>query len=167
MQQAVVTRYGGAGEGLGDSRELVGEKAAKLAGRLRIWKAVTASILHDRHLLLHGCSQAATSETVLRLIGKNYNTHNQFLEILLAQGLPALVFWCVWLVWTAEKSLALAFRSACKDGRWLLPLPLLFLIADNMSETMLAGRGHFVGGLFFLIAGYAGGLWAAEKARKE
>ena len=155
-------------EGIGESRELVGgENASHLAGRLRIWKEVTASILHDRHLFINGCSQAATSETVLRLVGKHYNTHNQFLEILLAQGLPALVFYCVWLVWTAGKSLALAFRSKSADGRWLLPLPLLFLVIDNLSETMLAGRGHFVGGLFFLIAGYAGGLWAAEQARKE
>ena len=164
LQQMMLAGEETVEEGIGESRELVGENASNLAGRLRVWKAVTECILHDRHLLIHGCSQAATSGTVLQLIGKNYNTHNQFLEILLAQGLPALVFYCVWLVWTAGKSLFLAFSSAGRDGRWILPLPLLFLVIDNLSETMLAGRGHFVGGMFFLIAGMAGGLCAAEKA---
>lgn len=166
LQKAMLAGEETMEEGIGESRELVGENASDMAGRLRIWLAVTERIMHDRHLLIHGCSQAATSSTVLELVGKNYNTHNQFLEILLAQGLPALVFYCVWLVWTAGKSLFIAFRGAGEDCRWIIPLPLLFLVIDNLSETMLAGRGHFVGGLFFLIAGMAGGLSAIEKAGK-
>lgn len=166
MQKLLLPSQEAVSNGVGETRELVGENASNLAGRLRVWKAVIASICQDRHLLIHGCSQASTTATVFKLIGKNYNTHNQFLEILLSQGLPAMLLYCVWLVWTAVKSIDVGLGGPGeRDHTWMLPLPLLFLVVDNLSETMLAGRGHFVGGFFFLLAGFVGGLSVSRKSQ--
>jgi len=147
-----------------EARGLTGGNAATLGERKTVWLAVIRDILRDRHLLVHGCSQASVSGEVFALVGQRYNTHNQLLEVLLAYGLPALALFCVWLVWLAGKSLSLGLnRSEAGDPGWMLPPILLLLIVNNMAETMLVARIHFVGFLFFLLAGYTGGLAEAKK----
>lgn len=161
--KSVVT-HAGTDEGPADDRGFMSDNALTLGGRIRIWLAIVKEVFRNRHLLLHGCSQSATSAEVYALIGKSYNTHNQFLEVLLAYGLPALVLFLVWLLWLAGKSVFLGLdRSEEDDPSWMLPLILLMMIVDNLAETMLVARIHFVGFLFFLLAGYVGGLADLKK----
>lgn len=141
-----------------ERRDLVGGGASTLGGRSKIWRCVIEGAARDRHILLHGTSMANVGDWVeTTAFKRNYHTHNQLLEVLVAQGLPALVLFLLWLVWLAGKSLSLAF-SPSSGAEWALPLPLLSLITHNMAEMMLVGRPHFVGGFFFLIAGYTAGL---------
>ena len=142
-----------------DARGFDNENSGTLGGRLQVWRAVIRHVFRDRHLLIHGCSQASVNGEVAAAFGKSFNTHNQFLELLLAYGLPALGMFFAWLVWTAAKCISLGLdRSEPEDPCWILAPMMLMLVVNNLAETMLVARVHFVGVLFFLIAGYAGGL---------
>ena len=138
-------------------RGIVGKGASTLGGRKKIWLTVIRGVQKDLHILLHGSSMASTSDWVATVFGKAFRTHNQFLEVLVAQGLPALILFLVWLVWLAHKSLRLSFDPQNKI-HWMLPLPLLQLIAHNMVEMMIVARPHVICGLFYLIAGYVAGF---------
>ncbi len=143
---------------------LVKEDGNELGGRRELWVSVLVHVFKTPGLLLHGCTQSSTPTIVEGLIGKEYNTHNQLLEVLLAYGLPSLLLFLAWLVCVARKSLALSFDPRAAEGRWMLPAVLLLLVVNNMAETMLVARGHFVGGFFFLIAGCVCGM-APEKKK--
>ena len=147
-----------------DSRDIL-DTLTDLNGRGVIWRSVILCLKKDPRLLLYGCTQSSTVKTVEELMGKSVNTHNQLLEVLLAYGLPALALFVAWLICTAGKSLALGLDTTAEDGRWMLPATLLFLVANNMTETMLVARGHFTGCFFFLIAGYVCGM--AKKKPKQ
>ena len=128
-----------------------------MGGRKKIWLTVIRGALKDPHLLLHGVSMANTSDWVAPRFGRPMRTHNQLLEVLVAQGVPALALFVFWLFWLAGKSLRL-LAAPVRGVHWLLPLPLMLLVAHNMLEMMLVGRPHVVSGFFYLIAGYVAGF---------
>ena len=146
-----------------ERRDLVGSGASSLGGRKKIWLTVIRGAAKDRHILLHGTSMANTSDWVATVFGKAFRTHNQFLELLVAEGLPALLLFLLWLCWLAGKSISLGLAPDA-GPEWVLPLCLLLLIVHNMVEMMLVARPHVVCGFFYLIAGYTAGLVPKEKA---
>ena len=145
-----------------ERRDLIGKGASTLGGRKKIWLTVIRGAVKDPHILIHGSSMASTSDWVATVLKKAFRTHNQFLELLVAQGLPSLVLFLFWLIWLAGKSLSLGLGPGSRDD-WLLPLPLLVLIIHNMVEMMLVARPHVVCGFFYLIAGYTAGLAPGKK----
>lgn len=141
---------------------------ATLSGRTKIWQSVIAAERQDRRLLLQGVSPALVISFVKELVNtpRSVNTHNQFLEILVGQGAPALVLFTVWLLCVIKKSFSLL--SAPKaERRWVLPLLLAALLVANLGEATLVCLQHYVGGMFFLIAGYVGGLADGPARRAE
>ena len=144
-------------------RSLIGKRASSLGGRKNIWLTVIRGMKKDRHILLHGTSMANTSDWVATVLGTPFRTHNQFLELLTAEGLPALILFILWLIWLAGKSLGLCF-SPDSRANWLLPLSLLLLLVHNMVEMMIVARPHVVCGFFYLVAGYVAGF--APKKQK-
>ena len=146
---------------------LIKEDGGELGGLRELWISVLIHVFKTPGLLLHGCTQSSTPTIVEALTGKSYNTHNQILEVLLAYGLPSALLFLSWLACVAGKSLSLSFDPGADHGRWMLPSVLLLLVVNNMAETMLVARGHFVGGLFFLIAGYVCGMAPKKKEKTE
>ena len=136
-----------------------------LGDRTPIWDAVISALHQDRHLLVHGCSPASVIGTVQSFFGEPYYTHNQFLEILLGQGLPAVTLFGLWLVWLGRRIYGLFSRGSDSFAgwHWILGVLLLSLLVGNMAEAMLTCLQHYLGSLFFLMAGCAGGLSAGEK----
>ncbi len=91
-------------------------------------------------------------------------THNQFLEILVGQGIVPLLLYVLWLVFVARDSLQSCLDlSPEKGGEWTLPIVLLVLVVANLMEALLAGTTHYVGHVFFLTAGYVAGTWVPKK----
>ena len=128
-----------------------------MGGRKKIWLTVIRGVQKDLHILLHGSSMASTSDWVTTVYGRPFRTHNQFLELLVAQGLPSLLLFLVWLFWLAGKCIRLGLDADSREN-WLLPLPLLLLLVHNMVEMMIVARPHVVCGFFYLIAGYVAGF---------
>ena len=168
MQQRVIKHYAAkVPKKTANPSGIIKEDVAELGGRKDVWRSVILHVFHNPGLLLHGCTQSSTVMTVEALIGKNYNTHNQFLEVLLAYGLPSMLLFLAWLIPVARNSIALGLDVEAPDNRWMLPAVLLLLIVNNMAETMLVGRGHFVGGMFFLIAGYVCAMAPRKKKKSD
>ncbi len=71
---------------------------------------------------------------------RNYNTHNFYFHVLLACGLPGLLYFLFFLY----RCLALAFRSAGKTYQVLLILCMTFMLFENLLS-------RFHGVLFFAI----------------
>ena len=149
-----------------EMRGLIGKGASTLGGRKKIWLTVIRGASKDFHILLHGTSMANTSDWVATVLGKAFRTHNQFLELLVAQGLPALILFLLWLLWLAGRSVRLGLDGESKTN-WVLPLPLLALIIHNMVEMMLVARPHVVCGFFYLIAGYVVGFTPQENKNES
>ena len=148
-----------------ESEDIRGGSILTLGGRTRIWAAVIDALRADHALLRRGCSPASVIQFVSNLkvfYFTKANTHNQFLEILLGQGAPALGLYVLWLVLLIRKSVPLLFSSE-EGSAWVLPLVLLCLQLNNLTEAMLVGQHQFTGCLYFLIAGYVSGLFSAGR----
>ena len=133
-------------------------KIASISSRKKIWAATITHVFQDPHLMLHGCSSHAVTSFIEKWLGTRFHTHNQFLEILLSQGIPGFVFFLTWLVRTVLHSVRLCNDPKTSQALWLLPALLVSLLCGNMLEPFLLGRLYFVGSMFFLIGGYVSGL---------
>ena len=139
-----------------------------LGSRIQIWKATITELKSNRPLSLRGCSLASTISYLrdLKIYKKTIYTHNQFLEIWLGQGAPALVLCVIWLIAVIRKSIPVLVSDSLRSA-WILPLMLLNLFIGNLAEAMLLGLHHYTGSMFFLIAGYTVSMYeiSADKRR--
>ena len=115
--------------------------------------------------MLHGCSSAQVPYLVDKIFGALWNTHNQFLEIMVGQGIPALVMFVCFLCLLFRDSLSVSLRKEKESAGWTMPLTLLVLILHSMAEVTLVNSGTTIGSMFFLAAGYVSGM--GELSRRE
>ena len=144
----------------GGEIQVRGGNLLQLGSRTMIWSAVIEALKSDRSLLMRGCSPGSVLSYVTGLgatFETTVNTHNQFLEILIGQGLPGLTLYTLWLIPVIRKGLKLLF-SREPGGRWLLPLILVGLLIENLAEAMLVFQHQYTGCMFFLTAGFICGL---------
>ena len=143
-------------------------RITRLSGRSAIWSAIFNELSWNRHIWLHGCAPAYLMSHIESLMGRYYYTHNQFLEILVGQGLVPMVLYCIWLVYIARDSLSLCFdRREVFCVHWSLPIVLLALVAANLMEALLVGTTHCIGHFFFLIGGFVAGTYIPKKNKKS
>lgn len=122
------------------------------SGRLPIWKAaVKAMFLSSRNFML-----GVTPARVEGMLGylqniENYMmyTHNQFLQVGVAFGIPGLIIYCVWLLKTAKQ----CWKVALKGRFWMVACTILMLVAANLTESYLIAYFYFCGSVFFLVCG--------------
>ncbi len=132
-----------------------------LSGRIPIWRAAVKAIFLSPRYFFFGVTPAAVESMLGYLQNKeNYvmYTHNQFLQMGVAFGVPGLVFYCVWLVRTAVKCI----RVGLKTEIWVIPVMVLMLVLSNIMESYLVAYYYFCGGVFFLICG-----WVLSEAEKN
>ncbi len=142
------------------------ENAYRLGGRDIIWNAIFKELTWNWHIWLHGCGPGYVIPHIQSLMGRHYYTHNQFLEILVGQGLAPMLLYLAWLFFIARDSVALIRTGPDRgDRNWTLPIVLLVLVVANLMEALLAGTLHYVGHLFFLIGGYVAGTWVPTKKK--
>jgi len=142
------------------------------SGRLELWWTILHDILpNHRDILLHGCSPYEIVDTLASLagtvdkIGYAINTHNQFLEVAMAYGVPAMAAFLLWLLMLAKCSWKIgtaSFQTTSLAER-LLPLLLLVLIVNNMFETKLLFYRYVAGCVFFFIAGHVCGTYQRQQ----
>lgn len=147
-----------------------------LTGRPEIWKAsVKAMFVDPPQRLLTGISPKGVFVAVFEASGGVHkkNTHNQFLEIGLALGIPSLIVFLCFLGYTIRNIIRL-FRNRTTDPALLL-LPALFamLLLANMTEATLLFYQFPSAYVFFFICGLlnergirAGRSISAQKASR-
>ena len=148
-----------------------------LTGRPEIWKAsVKAMFVDPPQRLLTGISPKGVFVAVFEASGGVHkkNTHNQFLEIGLALGIPSLIVFLCFLGYTIRNIIRL-FRNRGTDPALLL-LPVLFamLLLSNMTEATLLFYQFPSAYVFFFVCGLlnergirAGKSVSAQKASRS
>lgn len=122
------------------------------SGRIPIWiAAVKAMFLSSWNFML-GVTPARVEGILGYLQNKeNYMlyTHNQFLQIGVAFGIPGLIFYCGWLVKTAKQ----CWKVAMNGRYWMVACTVLMLVVANLTESYLIAYFYFCGSVFFLVCG--------------
>jgi len=102
---------------------------------------------------------------MLAYVGQTSNgwyTHNQFLEMGVAFGVPGMLMYIGWLVLVARSCLRIGLGNSesVSTADRVLPLIVLLLVVCNLTEGMLVGNTYMPGCVFFLLSG-----WVCVKAR--
>ncbi len=122
------------------------------SGRMGYWKASLQAIVLSNQTFMVGVTPARVEEILgyVRNIENNAGyTHNQFLQMAVAFGVPVLAMYCVWLAKLAKQCWQVAFK-----GRyWMLSCMVLMLVLSNLMESYLVAYFYFCGGVFFLVCG--------------
>ena len=130
-------------------------------GRTEIWRHCLSLLFADARRALFGYTPSGIRPAIRAASSGAFNTysHNQFLEIALGFGLPALLLFLAWLLVLFTLSLRLLLRGSVRDA--VLPVLLLALVIANLTEAYLVYYHYLPGAAFFLVSGFA-----AEKARR-
>lgn len=122
------------------------------SGRLKIWKASLRAMVFSFESFLIGVTPARVEGMLGYMQNiENYAlyTHNQFLQMGVAFGVPGLLFYCLWLLKTAKQCWKVAFK-----GRyWMIACTILMLVVANLTESYLVAYFYFCGVVFFLLCG--------------
>lgn len=132
-----------------------------LMGRDLIWKASIKGMTANAENALLG----VTPHKVVDTIDENSEikfgvyTHNQFLEIGLSIGIPALIIFTIWMVYLAVNCLQIGLLKGKRFsiGQKVVPLFIMFLVVYNLVEATLFFYQYFPGCLFIILAGWVMG----------
>lgn len=153
-----------------EARGLISDGDDSGSGRLQVWGNTLRGVLSgDAVQLLRGCGSAGITPKLRQFgVGVSY-THNQFLEVLTAWGLPAMLIYLLWLVLLAGKCWRIgvaAFERVSLAER-VLPLLILLLVINNLFEARLLFYRYVTGNIFFLVAGYVFAMGNRKESKEE
>ena len=132
-----------------------------VVARVEVWLVALRALRSNAFLFFFGSTPIAVNSVISLYSGGKYAiyTHNQFCEIGVSLGVPALLLYTLWLVYLARHSLraGLAPQGRVPLAVRLLPAALLALVVGNLMEARLLffTLYTYTGSFFFLLAGYA------------
>ncbi len=125
-------------------------------GRNILWTAAVKSAFSRPRNAVFGVTPVAVVSEITKWSGTDWGyTHNQFLEVLVANGIPGLMLYLAWLVLIAIKCVkkVLLKDSSMQKGMIVIGGVILMLVAANLFEATLAYYRFFTEGMFFLLCG--------------
>lgn len=156
--------------GQGGARDIMvtPEGDSTLGYRLQLIQVSIRALRDDPELLSHGCAPYNVA-VVLGEYGYPLYTHNQFMEIGVAYGVPAMVLYTLWLAALAVRCLrvGLAGQEKLSLAPRILAVLLLVMVINNLAEATLLFYRYLSGSIFFLAAGYIAGLPVTPRRRKS
>ena len=151
----------------GRARDLLTNGEINLTGRLPIWKATLGGITSSFRTFIFGVTPPSVPSMIDQVRGTNHNyySHNQFLEVAAATGVPGLCIFLVWLAIIGKDMFRLFFRQKERSMLLILPVLILSLLLANMTEATLMYYHFLEGYAFFFLCGILHG--AVNEAPKE
>ncbi len=123
-----------------------------LSGRTNEWRDSLNATFANSQNAITGVTPAFVEYAIGMMRNEPDNAkyaHNQFIQMLLAFGLPGLGLYIAWLVDLAKR----CFRVGMKTAYFMLPVTVLMLIIGNLAESYLVAYSYFCGSVFFLVCG--------------
>ncbi|MBO4836972.1 MAG: O-antigen ligase family protein [Clostridia bacterium] len=136
-------------------------------GRLYIWKAAVKSMFSSSQRFLTGVTPAAVSNMISYFTDgkRDVYTHNQFLEIGVATGVPAMAVYCTWLAVLGVRGFKILKSKPEHLASWCLVAFILVLIAANLPEATLFYYEFITGAMFVFLCGWLSSLeYAGQKS---
>ncbi len=137
-------------------------------GRTQIWKASAKIVFSDMRHVLFGVTPANIARE-LDAVFTEYpaqHTHNQYLQIAVANGLPAVAAFLSWLYLLANTCMRIVRGRAENGYRGLCVAAgiLLMLVLSNLYEPMLLYYRDLPGDMLFLLGGFIVYRYGGRKA---
>lgn len=133
------------------------EMGSDISGRQLLFQAAIES-MKDVKTAFFGVTPTGVVELIDNVSDLNWHvyTHNEFLEIMCAIGIPGLLFFVIWFIRLVWSGWTICFDSKnCFSLQEGLLVILCFSEAlNNMMEAMLTFSSLLTGMLFYMTAGY-------------
>ena len=129
------------------------------SGRTKIWALSLKAMVSTPQRFLTGVTPPGVPALIKHLSDGKYNmyTHNQFLEMGVALGVPGLCLYLGWFGLLVRNCLRLIFRKKTEYAAWLIPAVLLMLAVNNTMEATLLFYQFLSGHIFLFLAGWVQG----------
>ncbi len=127
-----------------------------LSGRMFLWVYAIWAITANPLRFLTGVTPVYVVETISELSKGKYvfNTHNQFLEIALAIGVPAMLAFLILILYTVRNSYKLYRNPDSSLTAMMIPLILTAILIANFTEATLLFYRFISSYVFFFLCGW-------------
>ena len=143
-----------------EGRDIVDSGFTTFNGRIIGFQYALKAMVDDLQCFLTGVTPPVVKLALYKASAGAWNmyTHNQFLEIGVAVGVPAMACFAVWLFLLGKDCVGL-----CRNGRkrreiYYISLILLVFTLANMLEATLLFYGYIISYVFFFLAGWINGI---------
>ena len=146
-----------------ESRDIVDGGFMTFNGRLTGFRYALTAMGDDLQCFLTGVTPPVVKLALYKASAGAWNmyTHNQFLEIGVAVGVPAMVCFAVWLFLLGMDCAGLC-RKGGKRREVYISLILLAFTLANMLEATLLFYGYIISYVFFFMAGWINEIRGGE-----
>lgn len=142
-----------------------------LSDRLRIWEYAFKAITSSPQRILTGVTPVNVNDALNEASGRelNYYTHNQFFELALCLGIPALLIFVLFLFWTLRSCILLFLDPSSSAVTLLATVFLAIILLSNVTEATLLFYRFLSSYVFFFLCGWINeqGGKAAKNLRKN
>lgn len=136
----------------------VRELNANSSGRTIIWKAALHSVFSSGENAFFGVTPEGVISEISKFTDGRFQmyTHNEFLEVAVALGIPGCLAYSAWLVLIARSCIKIVFKKGFElfRGAYVIPAAILMLVIANLLEATLLFYSFLPEGMFFLLAGF-------------
>ena len=134
------------------------ETEMTFSGRVDIWIASVKSVFQNATHFFFGVTPVRVTDEVSIWTTNHLDmyTHNEFLEISVAYGVPGLLLYLTWLVMIARSCFRVVngkIRNMNKGLIILSGMILMLVLANLMEATLLFYQFTIIEGMFFLACG--------------
>lgn len=126
------------------------------SGRISIYGFALKAMVYNTQRFLTGVTPAAVNAVISQIGGPEYNTytHNQFLEIGVALGVPCMAVFIAWLYTVVKNSIKLCFKHKEGLAVLLVPIVVAVLLLANMPEATLLFYRFLTSYIFFFMCAW-------------
>ena len=152
----------------GQEKLVVREMNLQSPGRIELYKAALQS-MKNPEIALFGVTPDGICDLLNEIAGRELNvyTHNEFLEIMCATGIPGLLLFLAWLACIARKGWIICYDKDNSFSMMAGVFAIIFFteLLNNMLEAYLTFHSIFMSGMIFYIS--AGYILTDEGKRHE
>ncbi len=137
-------------------REIIDSSTATMSGRIPIWSYCIKEMMNARPLLT-GVSPLGVFQRVEDAMNIHYmplNAHNEFLEIGVGLGIPALIAFIVFVVLIVIRSYNVYFVKKASLHYLILPLIIMTMMIISLAESFLGFYQNYIQFIFYFLCGY-------------
>lgn len=141
-----------------------------MKSRIRIWKNALKAMTAGANRFLFGVTPVSVISAITEASNDtihNVYTHNQFLEVGVALGIPGIVCFILFVVFLAISAYRITIRQNTGLKAWIAVSIVVTLLIANLSEATLMFYRFSSSYPFFLFSGWICGLAAKDKEDKK
>lgn len=147
-----------------EGRDVIDSGLTTFNGRITGFRYALMAMVDDLQCFLTGVTPPVVKLALYKASAGAWNmyTHNQFLEIGVAVGVPAMACFAVWLFLLGKDCIGLCRKGGKRREIYYISLILLAFTLANMLEATLLFYGYIISYVFFFLAGWINGIRGGE-----